>query len=88
MVKSFVDIFLISESMLNDIFPEGQLIIDHYHATFRFDHNGNGSELLLYVREDLPAKVLHFNFPNVESSYAEIILHKKSCLINCYYNLY
>ena len=32
MVKGFVDIFLISEPKLDDSFPEGQLIIDGYHA--------------------------------------------------------
>ena len=40
MVKGFVDIFLISESKLDDSFPEGQFIIDGYHAPFRFDRKG------------------------------------------------
>ena len=86
MVKGFVDIFLISESKLDDSFPEGQLIIDGYHAPFRFDRHGNGGGLLLYVREDIPAKVLHSDFPAAGSFYAEIILHKKRWLINCSYN--
>ena len=84
MVKGFVDIFLISESKLHDSFPEGQFIIDGYHAPFRFDRHGNGGGLLLYVREDIPAKVLHSDFP--ASFYPEIILHKKRWLINCSYN--
>ena len=58
MVKGFVDIFLISESKLDDSFPEGQFIIDGYHAPFRFDWHGNGGVLLLYVREDILAKVM------------------------------
>ena len=86
MVKGFVDIFLISESKLDDSFPEGQFIIDGYHAPFRFDRHGNGGGLLLYVREDIPAKVLHSDFPAAESFYAEIILHKRRWLINCSYN--
>ena len=32
MVKGFVDIFLISQSKLDDTFPESQFIIDSYHA--------------------------------------------------------
>ena len=83
MVKGFVEIFLISESKLDDNFPEGQFIIDGYHAPFRFDWYGNGGGLLLYVREDIPAKVLH---SDAESFYAEIILLKKRWLINCSYN--
>ena len=86
MVKGFVDIFLISESKLDDSFPEGQFIIDVYHAPFRFDRHGNGGGFLLYIREDIPGKVLHSDFPAVETFYAEIILHKKRWLINCSYN--
>ena len=74
MVKGFVNIFLISESKLDDSFPEGQFIIDRH---------GNGGGLLLYVRENIPANVLHSDFPAAESFYAEIILHKKRWLINC-----
>ena len=74
MVKGFADIFLISESKLDDSFPEGQFIIDGYHAPFRFDRYWNGGGLLLYVRKDIPAKVLHSDFPAAESFYAEIIL--------------
>ena len=40
MVQGFVDIFFISESKLDDSFPEGQLIIDGYRALFRFDQTG------------------------------------------------
>ena len=47
MVKGFVDIFLISQSKLDDTF-----IIDGYHAPFRFDRHGNGGGLLLYVHEE------------------------------------
>ena len=43
-VKGFVDIFLTSESKLDDSFPEGQFIIDGYHAPFTFDRHGNGGD--------------------------------------------
>ena len=85
MVKDFFDIFLISESKLDDSFPEGEFTIDGYHAPFRFDRHGNGWRLLLYVRKDIPAKVLHNDFSAAESFYAEINLHKKRWLINCSY---
>ena len=75
MVKGFLDIFLISESNLDDSFPEGQFIIDGYDTPFRFDRHGNVGGLLLYVREDIPAKDLHSDFPTAESFFAEIILH-------------
>ena len=67
MVKGFVDIFLISESKLDDSFPEGQFIIDGYHAPFRFDWHGNVVGLLLYVCEDMPVKIVHSDFLAAES---------------------
>ena len=40
----------------------------------------------MYVPEDIAAKVLIYDFPSVQSFFAEIILHKKKWLINCSYN--
>ena len=85
-MKGFVDVFMISETKLDDIFPEGQFFIDGYHTPFRYDRNGNGGGSLLYVREDIPAKVIHCDFPASESFFVEINLHRKKWLINCSYN--
>ena len=57
-IKGPMDDFMISESKLNDSFPHGQLLIDGFHTPFRFDRNKNGGGILLYVREDIPAKIL------------------------------
>ena len=58
---------MISESKLDDSFPHGQFLIDGFHTPFRFDRNKNGGGILLYVREDIPAKILSRDFPSVES---------------------
>ena len=84
-IKGFVDIFMISKTKLNDSFPEGQFFIDGYHAPFRSDQNGNGGGILLYVREDIPTKVIYCDFPTSESFFVEIDLHQKKWLINCSY---
>ena len=57
-----------------DSFPEGQFLIEDYHAHFRFDCNKYRSGIVLYVREDALAKVLCHNF-----SYAERFLSKLIC---------
>ena len=85
LIKGFVDVFMISETKLDDSFPEGQFFICGYHTPFRYDQNGNDGGILLYFREDIPAKV-HCDFPNAESFFVEINLHKKKWLINCSYN--
>ena len=55
-VKGSIDIFMVSETKLDDSFPEGQFLIEGFHSPFRFDRNRNGGGILLYVREDIPAK--------------------------------
>ena len=63
MIKGFVDMFMISETKLDDSFPGGQFFIEGYHTPFRFDRNGNAGGILIYVREDIPAKVIDCDFP-------------------------
>ena len=53
---------MISETKLDESFPEVQFFIDGYHAPFSYDRNGNGGGILLYVRENIPAKVIHCDF--------------------------
>ena len=77
---------MISESKLDESFPQGQFLIAGFHTPFRFDRNKNGEGILLFVREDIPAKVLSHDFPSIKSFFVEIILHKKKWLINCSYN--
>ena len=49
-IKGSIDVFMISESKLDDSFPRGQFLIDGFHTSFRFDRNKNGRGMLLYVR--------------------------------------
>ena len=63
-----------------------QFLINGFYAPFWFDRDKNEGGIMLYIREDIPAKVLSHNFPSAESVFAEIILHKKKWFINCSYN--
>ena len=38
-IKGSIDIFMISETKLDDSFPQGQFLIDGFHSPFRFDRN-------------------------------------------------
>ena len=58
LIKDKIDIFLISETKLDSSFPSGQLVIKDYSTPFRLDRDQNGGGLLLYVREDIPCKIL------------------------------
>ena len=51
-------ILVISDTKLDENFPVVQFFIDGYNVLFRFDKNGNGGGILLYIREDIPLKLL------------------------------
>ena len=49
-VKGNIDILMISETKLDESFPPSQFFLDGYSVPFRFDRNGNGDGILLYIR--------------------------------------
>ena len=87
-VKGSIDILMVSETKLDDSFPEAQFLIEGFHSPFRFNRNSIGGRIMLYVREDILTKLLSHDFPGVENFFVEINLHKKKWLINCSYNPY
>ena len=56
---------MISETKLDESFPPSQFFLDGYSVPFRFDRNGNGGGVLLYIRDDIPSKLLSRN-KNIE----------------------
>ena len=56
LIRDF-NIFLISESKLDDTFPNNQFKIDHYKM-FRLDRNRYRGGLVLYVNEQVSCKKL------------------------------
>ena len=60
-IKGSIDTLMIFETKLDDRFPDGQFLIEGYHAPFRFDRIKYEGGIVLYVREDIPAKVLCHN---------------------------
>ena len=84
--QRLIDILMISETKLDDSFPQARFLVEGFLWPFIFDRDKTGRGILLYVREDIPAKVLSHDFPTVVSFFVEIILHKKKWLINCSYN--
>ena len=56
------DICLLSETKIEDSFPNSQFSTEDYRI-FRKDRNKNGGGLILYVNEDIPSKSVNsYNF--------------------------
>ena len=57
-VQGKVDILIVTETKLDSTFPTSQFVIDGYSEPYRFDRNRNVGGVLLYIREDIPSKLL------------------------------
>ena len=78
---------LISETKLDDSFPESQFLMEGFQLPFREDRTDRGGGLLLYVNEDIPCKRISVNFmSNIETIFLEINLKKRKWLLLGIYN--
>ena len=86
-IKDNLDILMISETKLDSTFPSNQFTIEGYTTQIRFDRNGRGGGILLYIREDIPARLLTTSLPkDFERCFVELNLRKKKILMCCSYN--
>ena len=57
-VKDNIDILMVSETKLDSPFPQAQFRIEGYAPPFRYDRNSHGGGILLFIREDIPTKII------------------------------
>ena len=76
MLPEVLDVLMITETKLDDTFPEQQFYIEGFNIPFRLDRNRHGGGLLLYVRNNINAVFLKsYVFPdNIEAFLIEILL--------------
>ena len=77
---------LVSETKIDDSFPQGQFVIDGFSAPYRLDRNCLGGGLMLFVRDDIPSNLLTIEEKPIESFYVELNLRNSKWLVNCSYN--
>ena len=72
----------------DDTFPVGQLCIDGYSTPYCLNKTSHGGGILLYIREDIPSKMLKFDQVqnNFEVFFVEINLRKEKWLLSHSYN--
>ena len=74
MVNNNIGILMISETKLDIYFPTGQFHIRGFSEP-RWDRNGSGGGILLYIREDIPLKPI--TKITIEGFFAEINMRIK-----------
>ena len=78
---------MISETKIDGSFPIGQFLLSGYSTPFQLDYNVYGRGILLYVREDIPSKLLLAEENPIEDFFVEINLrNKKKWLKSCFHN--
>ena len=83
-----LDILIITETKLDNTFPVSQFHIDGYSKPYRLDKNRIGGGIIIYVREDIPNRMLtKHNFPdNIEGLFIELKLRKNNWLLGGMYH--
>ena len=64
-VLKYVDVLLITETKLYDTFLTSQFLVTGFSVPYRLDRNRNGGGIMIFIRDDIPSRVLtkHF-FPD------------------------
>ena len=87
-VDNKIDVLLISETKLDNTFPLNQFILEGFTPPYSLDRTTHGGGLMLFVREDIPSKLLPNIDPsgNIENILVNINLRSKEWLISGSYN--
>ena len=82
------DILTISETKLDDTFPDAQFRMDGYYspAQFRRDRNKHGRGLMAFIRNGIPVKhAKTFEPSNQEAISFEVTITKRKWIIYAFY---
>ena len=83
-----INILVITETKLDYNFPSAQFLVPGFSKPFRLDRNKNGGGVMIYVREDIPSKLLikHVLPSDIECIFLELNFRKfKWLLVGTYH---
>ena len=49
---------MVSETKIDDTFPESELLVEDFSAPYRLDRTAKGGGNFLYIKQDIPFKYL------------------------------
>ena len=89
LVMKHIDVLVIIDTKLNDLFPTSQFLIKGFAESFRLDGNRNGGGVMIYIRDDIPSALLSKQvFPSdIEGLYIELNFRKCKWLLLGAYHL-
>ena len=86
-IDNNIDLLLIFETKLDDSFPIAQFQMKGFSVPYRYDRNGKGGGLLLYIGEDIQSRLLiRKSKCNIGTLSVGVNLRKRKWFLNCSYN--
>ena len=76
-IKGNVDIFVISETKLDESFPVGQFKIPGFTKPFRRNRNEHGGGIMVFVSKDISSKLISDETLCIEGMFIELNFRKK-----------
>ena len=88
LVKDNIDLLMISETKVDDTFPQGQFKIEGYAKPIRLDRNRHGGGVMIFPRADLPCHELkpHGLPLDIECVFLELRIRQSKWLVIAGYN--
>ena len=79
----YVDVLVITETKLDETFLTSQFLVTGFSAPYRLDRNGNGGGIMIFIRDDIPSRVLTKHvFPDeIEGLFIELNFKKAKWLL-------
>ena len=83
LVIKHIDVLVITETKLDDSFPTSQFLMKGFAEPFRLDRNRNGGGVMIYIRDDIPSRLLlkHVFPSDIEGLYIELNFRKCKWLL-------
>ena len=87
-IKDNIDILMISETKIDSSIPQTQFRIGVYAPPFRYDRNSHDDGIFLFIREDIPAKIIIVTPLKkiLKGLFAELNFRKKKILFSFSYS--
>ena len=87
-VRDKVDLLMNSEIKLDSSFPNAQFYMKSYSKPYKLDRSSKQGGIILYLREDIPSKLINSSCANHDKEYflVELNIRKQKWLIICNYN--
>ena len=77
---------MVLETKLDNSFPIGQFLIDVYGPPIRLDRGVHGGALMIFVRKDIPCKLLALEKKPMEGFCIKMNLRKTKWFLCCSYD--